>query len=251
MNIKKRKVRLELIRTIVQIGFFIAVPWIYSSAFAEIKNIFAAIGNGEHLKFTSFTITLIAIAVVTILLGRVFCGWVCAFGTLGDIVFKFSRFIQKKAGFRIPGISITAANKLKKIKYLVLTGIIGLSFFGKNNIINQNSPWTVFSLLRNGRFDISGNIIGIIVLLTIIIGMACHERFFCMFLCPMGAIFELLPVLPIAMLKRDSDKCPANCGACRKTCPAGILIGEDETKQSQCICCMRCKVTCPKNNIHF
>ena len=51
------------------------------------------------------------------------------------------------------------------------------------------------------KLQINDYIPALIILLIIVAGMLVCERFFCRFLCPMGAIFSLLPVLPIFQLK--------------------------------------------------
>ena len=59
---------------------------------------------------------------------------------------------------------------------------------------------------------------GIGLLVLILLGMAVQPRFFCQFLCPMGAVFALLPVLPFARLHRQSDGCIPGCNACKQQC---------------------------------
>lgn len=50
-----------------------------------------------------------------------------------------------------------------------------------------------FPLLRAGNFSAVSNLCAILLLVIIVAGMAVKERFFCQFLCPMGAVFSLLP----------------------------------------------------------
>ena len=83
-----------------------------------------------------------------------------------------------------------------------------------------------------------------------IIGQLCMI-FFCQFLCPMGAIFAIMPIAPSALFNRDSGTCPAKCGACKKRCPAHLDIDGDTPLSGECICCHACQGICPKRNIRI
>ena len=90
-----------------------------------------------------------------------------------------------------------------------------------------------------------------ILLVLILIGMCTQERFFCQFLCPMGAVFAMMPILPSALFNRNREKCPSKCGLCRKRCPAHLEIDGDTPLSGECICCHACQVTCPRKNIQI
>ena len=88
-------------------------------------------------------------------------------------------------------------------------------------------------------------------MVLILIGMCTQERFFCQFLCPMGAVFAMIPILPSALFNRNREKCPSKCGLCRKRCPAHLEIDGDTPLSGECICCHACQVTCPRKNIQI
>ena len=81
-------------------------------------------------------------------------------------------------------------------------------------------------------------------------GKPLQPRFFCQFLCPMGAVFALLPVLPFARLHRQSDGCIPGCNACKQQCPVCLKLEETSLRSGECIACEACVGTCPKQNIH-
>ena len=85
--------------------------------------------------------------------------------------------------------------------------------------------------------------------MLILIGMALQSRFFCQFLCPMGAIFALLPVLPFAQLHRSSEQCIPGCNACANRCPVHLKLDEQNLRSGECIACEACMGTCPRSNI--
>ena len=113
------------------------------------------------------------------------------------------------------------------------------------------SPWDVFSMLTTGRLPKSTYIVGTILLILIMIGMCTQERFFCQFLCPMGAVFAILPIFPGALFKRNRPNCAPKCTLCKKRCPAHLDIDGDTAHSGECICCHACTAVCPRKNIHL
>lgn len=247
-----RRKRQDYLRLAIQILFFFGMPSAYSSAFNGIKNTITAIGSGQVLAWSSFLTYLLAVCILTMLFGRIFCGWVCAFGLMNDLVYRFSAWIQKKMKIRLPRLSSKVIHALQKGKYLILIGVLGICFLGKSSDITANSPWTAFSLITALRFHLLKSCkIGMIVLLLLIPGMTFQERFFCQFLCPMGAVLSMLPQLPFFQMRREIEKCPAKCEACQKVCPVELKVEQDNPLQGECICCGKCKYICPRKNIHW
>ena len=86
----------------------------------------------------------------------------------------------------------------------------------------------------------------------ILVGMALCERFFCRFLCPMGAVFSLLPMLPIFSVRRKQEQCAKGCSACTRCCPADLTLPEagSWSVNGECFQCQKCVDICPKKNAH-
>ncbi|MBQ3281208.1 MAG: 4Fe-4S binding protein [Eubacterium sp.] len=247
-RINERK-RIQLLRYIIQLIFLVLLPSVYSSAFAAVKEAAEAVSEGSALTMTPFAKICIFLLVFTIVFGRFFCGYACAFGTVGDIVYALSYRIQKKTGKMIPGIPEKTVKKLQLIKYLILAAVIISVFAGLGDEVNHNSPWTLFSLLISGQFPLADHVAAGIILLLIIAGMAVRSRFFCQFLCPMGAVFSLMPVIRTGRLVRDSGNCIKCCRICKQDCPVTLKLGRDDFREGECIRCNRCITACPRGNI--
>ena len=239
------------LRVLIQVLYFLFIPSVYTAAFAGVKYIFTQIGAGEKVAVTSFVTVLVVICIYTILFGRFFCGFACAFGTMGDGVHALYVWICKKMKKKPLQIADAWAEKLCYLKYIVLALISILCFAGVYGKGKGTSPWDVFSMLTARKLPNASYKIGIILLVLILIGMCTQERFFCQFLCPMGAVFALMPILPSALFKRDRSKCPAKCGLCKKRCPAHLDIDGDTPLSGECICCHACEATCPRKNIQI
>lgn len=120
----------------------------------------------------------------------------------------------------------------------------------QEKLLTGANPWEVFSRLTALRLPPEGFGVGIALFVLILLGMAVQPRFFCQFLCPMGAVFALLPVLPFARLHRQSDGCIPGCNACKQQCPVCLKLEESSLRSGECLACEACVGTCPKQNIH-
>ncbi len=240
------------IRVIIQIFYFIFIPSVYNAAFSGVKYLFTQIGAGEQIELTAFVALLIVVCGYTILFGRFFCGFACSFGALGDWIHALYRFVFKKLKKKPILISDKAARVLDKLKYVVLILILYLCYSGIYSQLRGSSPWDVFSMIRSMNLRLDGYIIGLIVLIAILVGMCFQERFFCRNLCPMGAVFSLLPVLPFFALHRNRDNCIKGCSACTRKCPSGIELPRDGSPRvvGDCFQCQKCIDICPKKNVH-
>ncbi len=250
MNNKKNSMIKDWTEIIIRLLFFITMPAAFSSGFLAVKLMFTAIGSAEPINLDSMWV-LIFLVGFTILFGRFFCGFICAFGTLGDAVYAASGFVQRKLLKRKKQLSIPEkpAMILQKLKYIILFLIVVLCALGVYSNFSGWSPWDVFSRLMIFRLPGEGYLAGCVLLILILIGMAFQKRFFCQFLCPMGAVFSLLPILPFSRIHRNQDSCIKGCNACKKNCPVHIKLGENMLHDGECISCEKCRMICPKKNL--
>lgn len=68
----------------------------FSTAFAGVKSVFQAIAAHQAISWNSFLDVIAVLLVVTCLFGRHFCGYACAFGSLGDALYELTVFIRQK-----------------------------------------------------------------------------------------------------------------------------------------------------------
>jgi len=249
---RRRDIRQRRIfRGAVQLFFFLAMPGAFAAGWNSAKAVFLAIGEGEPVSGNGFLYALLGLCAFTVLFGRWFCGFACAFGSLGDFVWWVSRTVQTKVFRKKKPSSCPAGLRtaLQRVKYAVLAALLLLCAFGVYGTLGGFSPWDVFSRLAALKAVPPGYAAGAILLLLILAGMAWQERFFCQFLCPMGALFALLPHLPFGSLRRDGANCLKGCDLCRAGCPAGVKLEEDGLRRGECVGCEACAGVCPRGNI--
>jgi polyferredoxin len=241
----------SVVRLAIQIVFFVFLPSLFSAAFNGVKYIAGQIQRHEMIEWNPFLATLVVLLVFTAVFGRFFCGYACAFGSFGDWLFACSSFARKKAGkkaFKLPD-RVTSVSLY--LKYLVLSGIITACLLDVYPLVGRADPWEAFAVFRAGDFSLDGRGWMAVAFGLIAVGMLLVERFFCMFLCPLGAVFALLPMLPFTIYGRKREECIPGCSLCVRTCPASISLGGEHSRYGDCFQCGRCAVSCPKGNVRL
>lgn len=240
------------VRAAIQLLYFLFIPSAYTAAFNGAKYIFTQMGTRAHLEVTSFVAALIVLCAYTVVFGRFFCGFACAFGSFGDAVRALYVCICKKLKRKPITMKTSVVKKIQAVKYIVLVIIAVACYAGVYNKAKGFSPWDVFSMLHARNFKLGGYTLGVVLLVLIVAGMCFQERFFCRVLCPMGAVFSILPVLPLSTLRRDRAECIKGCRACTMKCSADIELAADTAPElsGDCFQCQKCIDICPKGNIH-
>lgn len=247
----KKFFKIQYLRIIVQIIFFILYPGLFALTFTQIGKTYSMLINLSGNPYTlgiSLTYALILLLLTTIL-GRFFCGWMCSFGTMSDFLY----YVNKKLFKRKLEITITTKIDyfLKKFKYIILLFIFVLFWTFNFKSSTNLDPWTSFANLIAIPPKLTSINIGFILLLLIIIGDFLIERFFCRYLCPLGAIFSLISKLSIFKIKKPSSEC-GNCRACSVHCSMKIKLYQvDKVTDGNCISCYKCISVCPKKNANI
>ena len=144
LTAKERKKIHTWLRALIQLLYFIFIPSVYTAAFAGVKYIFTQIGAGEKVAMTSFVTVLLVICLYTMVFGRFFCGFVCAFGAFGDALHALYTKACKKWKKKPVKIPEKAVWILGYMKYLVLLLIVLLCYSGVYGKAQGTSPWDVF-----------------------------------------------------------------------------------------------------------
>ena len=186
----------------------------------------------EPLMCIIFVYTLITL----ILLGRgIFCGWLCPFGALQEIAYKFGRFIK------LPEINIPfwLNERLWVLKYLLLMLIASTIIIG-NDWSYSLIEIEPFKTAITSYFDRS---LPYILYAGILIGITLFtERFFCRFICPLGAVLAFLGRFHIFDMIPRRPECGNPCHLCEKSCPVQAIAPTGKINMNECFQCLDCEV---------
>ena len=247
---KKRFSTIQIIRAIIQAAAFLLVPGLFITMFSGIGSVYTSLIGGTFDFFEQAgNIVLIAAALIlTALWGRFFCGFICSFGAMQDLLWLLGKHIVKK-----PLIREKADRVLKYLKYAVLIFIvIGVWTFsvGEDTVW---SPWTVFGMYASPLKGFPSQAmflsLGGVLLLAVVICSLFIERFFCKYVCPLGAVFSIVSKLRVFRIKKPSALC-GSCKGCTKSCSMAIpMYKYDEIRSGECINCMKCTAACHRTNV--
>ncbi len=242
---------LTLTRRIIQVASLVLFPGLFISTFSAIKAIYVSLigGTFSTAALAGQIVLAVSMLLITAIMGRFFCGFLCAFGTMGD----FFWYLGTKLKIQRPKIGSKFDRLLKRLKYVLLVGIILLIWtLGVSILSGTGNPWTVFGMLTSlsGWTDMTVLVsIGMLLLVLIVVGSLYIERFFCRYLCPLGAVFAIVSKFRLFKIRKPREKCGA-CRACTKRCSMGIpLYRTDVVRSAECIDCMNCVEICPRDNV--
>jgi polyferredoxin len=236
--LKKRILRyLTLLVSVGFIGFYYG-------------NCLAGPGQVQNLTFniSKFSATLpyyfkIAIIIIPgILLGAVFCGWVCPMGAFQEI-FNFSQTkrTKNKTLLKIDGY-------LRYIRFGAMIILLIYPFIGKDLLHNLNPFRVIFGFAYIPDYPMMLMIFGgIIVISSVFI-----HRPWCRYLCPFGAIMSLTSKFSLFKITLKDETACVSCGICERTCKIGAIVMEDKTPKIlhwRCIRCGECIMPCPKDGL--
>jgi len=161
---------------------------------------------------------------IAVFFGPVFCGWLCPFGFIQELVGKTGTFLRKKLKIRVPELPYEIRYIRVGAALLVLAGMITGVFTFEGG--SENS--ILFAAVLSG-----------ILILNLL-----WPRFFCRTLCPMGALLGLCNLIKIYPVRVQAF-C-TGCGKCDKACPMGVQPGKrGNNRDIGCISCMECCSACP------
>ena len=181
---------------------------------------------------------LTAFVFVTMFLwGRaVFCGWLCPFGALQELLNKAA------VALKIPQLRLPdqVQERLFALKYAVFLALLVLTFFAYDLAI-AGSNVEPFKAAITFRFDAPAAAVAWAV--ALLAAGLFVERFYCRFLCPLGAGLAILGrVRMFDWLKRRAE-CGNPCHRCEAVCPTGAIRRSGRIDMNECFYCLDCQVT--------
>ena len=215
--------------------------------FGALESLYTLLFMGTFIqKIYSGTVVLLVLTVIlAILFRRSFCGLLCPFGALQELFAGIGRKLFKKR-FIIP---MQIDRPLRYLKYVLLLLTVIMAWIYGTLWMSPYDPYSAYSHL----YDISGSIeeeplaiIGFILLLFTILGSFLYDRFFCKYLCPVGAFYGIIGKISPTRVERNDSLC-THCKICNKACPVNIDVEKAvKVTNAECINCNECVLACPR-----
>ena len=180
---------------------------------------------------------LAAVLVMTLLLRRAFCGYVCPIGTLSRLL----RWFGDKMGIKPVKVTGKADFLLGLLKYAVLVLILYITWHAAELHFRAADP--CYAILSRHGEDIT--FWAYVVLGAILLGSLFIMMPFCRWFCPLAAVLSPFSKVGLTRITRHEEPC-INCGKCARVCPTAIDV--DKVKQvtaARCLSCMDCVDACP------
>lgn len=182
---------------------------------------------------------LLASTAATVLVGALFCGWLCPLGSVQSWVGKLGRRIfGRRYNTFVPQ---RLDRVLGYLRYAVLGLIVVETTRAAHLVFAAYDPY--YALVRFWTGDALPSAIA--VLAVVLAASLLVERPWCRWLCPFGAVQGLLQALAPWKIRRDAALC-TDCGCCSRACPMRIAVADKAVvRDTRCNRCGECLAACP------
>jgi ferredoxin-type protein NapH len=186
-------------------------------------------------------------AVLALVLGRVFCSWLCPYNTLLEWVDRFERRFLKQRWTRKHRRPIEA-NPHPFAYWAILAGLLLAAVtFGVPLLSWLSAPGIVSSQIAQAVLGMGPGLELGIVAVLLVAEVALARRFWCKYACPVGATFSLFRTRRTLRIACDASRCTCGSGseACAVACPLGLLPRAGDV-YPHCFNCGSCLAACEK-----
>ena len=217
----------DRLRWVALAATFLYLGW-FDGGFLSVSHITAVISVGPAVFLEDIPLLLFVVftVVTTLLVGRVFCGFLCPFGVLQDLLEKV---VPRKFKRELPR---ALHERLYLVKYACLAAILLPALAGSRaSIFSFFEPFgTVFFL--------SSSIVLWAIAGGILIASAIVPRFYCRYACPLGAALAVASTVSPFRIRRV-EHCD-HCKVCEQACPTGAIEGP-RIDFRECVRCNICE----------
>ncbi|NOZ26074.1 MAG: 4Fe-4S binding protein [Nitrospirae bacterium] len=189
-------------------------------------------------------VIFICALVLSLLLKKGFCGWICPVGTVSELTYKAGRRVFGR-NFSLPRY---VDYPLRSVKYVLMAFflyIIVLKMSPQSIRAFLFTPYWMVADLKLLVFFTEMSAVTLAVLAVLFISSLLVRNFWCRYLCPYGALLGLLSLMSPVKVTRYPPRC-IHCHRCTKNCPAMLPVEDRERLYSpECTGCLTCISRCP------
>jgi len=165
----------------------------------------------------------------------VYCGWLCPFGALQELTNE----VAQRLG--VPQVQVPFAihERLWAIKYTLFLAILALSFYSMEQalVLAEVEPFKTAMTLRFVRAWPF-----VLFALALLAAGLFIERFYCRYLCPLGAALAIPAKLKLFDWLSRRPQCGRECRLCETKCTVGAIDPIGRINPNECVLCLRCQM---------
>ncbi len=203
-----------------------------------------AVSGELHRAHPSGLFILLAIIAVSFVIGKSFCGWLCPFGFISELLYKARK--QAAPSSKLPPAWLDYS--LGAVKYLILAFFVFIIFFAMDLPAVRaflDGDYNLISDVRMYYFFAHMSLLAALITGSLFVLSYFVPYFWCRYLCPYGALLGLVSLAGPLKIKRDAAAC-VNCGLCTAACPQRITVDKAVSVFSdECTSCALCLDVCP------
>jgi len=243
--IQNQVVRHRILTDRIRIGFLIfTLFWIgfYAQAQLSVVNVFvfanALLTNFQWQFFLMEPLIFIlwgSVAVSLIFWGRgAFCGWLCPFGALQELLNKLARFV----GIKQVKVPWWLHERLWAVKYIIFLALLGVSVYSLSlaETLAEVEPFKTSIVLRFARGWPYLLFVGSLLFAGLFI-----ERFYCRYLCPLGAALSIPSKISMFNWLKRYRNCGDPCHKCAQECMVQAIDPQGDINPNECLYCLHCQ----------
>jgi len=245
-TIQFRRIVQLLSFTVFTILFFFGIPYAFQSNIISFTPVFAVMSTNNILSILITFLIIISVFGLTLLFGRVYCGWICPLGSISD--FLWWTDLKKRYVLHYP-----------KFKYYVLLFLVGLTFLGIQLFWWFEPVTRIYRGITGFTTGFPTGVMevtflhwaGLALFLVVPLLNIFSKRLWCKTFCPSGAGYAWLTKFSRYKLTIENEKC-IRCERCIKVCPVNTIEKEMYVlNPSECVNCRLCAETCPTKAIKY
>ncbi len=231
------RVRLAfLVFTLFGIGWYANAQLSVVNILAVFNALISGFDWGYFLMEPLIFILWGSVAVALLFWGRgAYCGWLCPFGALQELLNRVAK------RFRVPQLELPWGlhERLWPLKYLIFLVLFGFSLhsLGWAERLAEVEPFKTAIILKFVRdwpfvlFAVAMLVPGLFI-----------ERFYCRYLCPLGAALAIPGRLRMFEWLKRYNECGAPCQRCGNECMVQSIHPEGNINVNECLYCLHCQV---------
>ena len=217
-------------------------------------------------------VIVVALVVLTLIMGRIYCSVICPLGILQDVIHRLGRKPNKQ----------TYSKEKRWLRYGILVIFVAAFFFGINSLVALLAPYSSYGRIAQNLLQpiwIAGNnvlaflaehsnsyqfysvdvwirslptfIIALATLVLLVVLSWRNGRTYCNTICPVGTILSFFARFSWLKIRFDEDKCK-KCGKCTRNCKASCIDFKTMTVDySRCVVCGDCLEQCKFDSLHY